>query len=191
MQTHGCRTRSPLAQGLTKILCNCSRVKHREVVFLLGEAAATSEARALVLQYRAADLDAVFADVTASGTACLARCRCAHQSRHGHHAQPLAVVSDAGRVGPGRVPRFIRPAALMDFAINCRMAWRWRWRSRPSLANICCVLPGDNFPKAMYSTGGCRQPGRAYAHIFPMIASGWRMRRMHYLNVRRRVSRPG
>ena len=98
-----------------------------EIVFVIGQAGSSTDARALIAKYRAADLDAVFADVTG------------HVGRHAEHgtgedagsragypAQPLDSVSDPGlpRLGAHgllsgeRRLRLPRPVAGRDGALH-------------------------------------------------------------------------
>ena len=150
-----------------------------EIVFFLGEAATIARKRfRWSRKYRAADLDAVLAAVDPA----MGR-RPRHgpgddtRPRDGHHAEPLAALSDARlpRVGalgllPGERRLWLsRSASGRDGADACR--------GRTSRASICCARPRGSSSTATFSTGGFRHRARACARGSPTIASGSPLRR--------------
>ena len=144
-----------------------------DVVFLLGQAADADEARSLIAQYRAADLDAILSEVGRYWDDVLGAVQVKTPDRaDGHHAQRLAALPDhrlprlgaLGVLSVERGLRISRPAAGRHG--DRRHAFR-RWCAR-----ICCGRPAGNSSKATCSTGGCRIPGRACAREFPTTAPG-------------------
>ena len=125
---------SPLSNKVGAALDPCAAMRAKlelqpgsvaEVVFFLGEAATREDARAAILAIRAADLDALEADIARAWDETLS----AIEVKTPDRAMDLMLngwllyqTLDVPRFGRAR--RSIRPAAPMAFATNCRTAWR-------------------------------------------------------------------
>ena len=136
-----------------------------EIVVFLGEAADKGAAQALAAKYRAVDLDAAFAEVTALWDGVLGALQVKTPDRamdlllnHWLLYQTLSC-RIWGRTG------FYQASGAYGFRdqlqdVHGAAALRTPiWR-----ASICCAPPGGSSPKAMSSIGGCHPSGRGRAH---------------------------
>ena len=158
-----------------------------EVVFFLGQASRCARARELVARYRAADLDAVLAQVT----------------RHWEELLGAVQVKT-----PDRAMDIMLNGWLLYQTLACRIwarsafyqasgAYGFRDQLQDGMALACRPAAGDaRAPaarrrpavrrRATSSTGGCRTPARACARASPTTASGWPTRPRHYVGDDRR-----
>ena len=139
-----------------------------DVVFFLGEAASAEQARALIVRYRAQDVDGILrVGRRALGPGARDGAGPDAGSRDGHRAQPLAAVPDAGVSGVGavgvlsgrrrvRLPRSAAGRAGADR--SPRPGWR---------ASTCCEPRRGNSARATSSTGGTLPAGAASARGSP------------------------
>ena len=138
-----------------------------EVVFFLGQAGDAAEAQALIERYRAADLNAVHREVTGYWEETLGAVQVKTPDRvHGHHAERLAALSDAGLPLLGafgllsgkRRLRLSRPAAGRHGAHG--RAARDGARAHPARGGA--AVRRGRLPALVVPA---RRPGRSHAHL--------------------------
>ncbi len=102
--------------------------------------------------------------------------------RHGHHAQWLAALPDAGLPLSGRGPAFYQASGAYGFrdqlqdgmALAAGHGRRWR-------AATSCAPPAASSSRATSSIGGSRSPARACAPASPTISAWLAVRRRTYV----------